>query len=296
MFELLKNHYLLSVSAWEPIALECKHSNNFLLTQSDVKKESFLLKKHIKIRSRETLKEIGLILEYLENSEVPVQKIFRTKSGEVAFEFCGFLWTLHEFFPGEFYQGKKKELSQVGKNLALMHKKLAHYYGPTDHLQKRFWTKEDLGCLNDQWVEVQAKKTLSDRSQFESLKSQIIHNDFHPQNVIFFHSDLQAIIDFGNLSVGPVGLDLGQAIHRFARLGQPDEDVKIFLDNYLSVNPLSGLEINSISYFIREGLLRKIISASRREDVFEVGKLIGLLTEVNIIEKSIMNQYASVLA
>ena len=83
--------------------------------------------------------------------------------------------------------------------------------------------------------------------QLDSLRSQVIHNDMNPGNVLVDHADanrVTGVIDFGDIVFSQLVNDVAVAGAYFCRIeGDPFAEVVEFLDAYTDVLPLTEDEI-----------------------------------------------------
>jgi len=89
------------------------------------------------------------------------------------------------------------------------------------------------------------------------LPKGIIHGDVFPDNCLFEGEKLRAIIDWEEVAVGPLLLDVAITICGFCfphnRFSAPLANA--FLETYQSIRPLTDQEKASIKHFIDFGLL-----------------------------------------
>jgi hydroxylysine kinase len=81
--------------------------------------------------------------------------------------------------------------------------------------------------------------------RFANLRSQVIHNDFNPRNVLisFFQQDrVCGVIDFGDLTKSALVVDLAVAAARHASFPDPLSSIKAIIEGYERVLPLTGDE------------------------------------------------------
>ena len=93
----------------------------------------------------------------------------------------------------------------------------------------------------------------------DSITTQpLIHGDFFSDNTMTDGDGNFILLDFGDTSRGPVGLDIGVALASWAtQHGLPDlENVKAFLDGFESVFPLTNDTLNAIPSFVLIGAYR----------------------------------------
>jgi Ser/Thr protein kinase RdoA (MazF antagonist) len=86
----------------------------------------------------------------------------------------------------------------------------------------------------------------------------LIHGDFFCDNIMIDGDGNFTLLDFGETSRGPVGLDIGIALVSWAsQHGLADlENVKLFLEGFNSVIPLSNDTLNTMPSFVQIGAYR----------------------------------------
>jgi Ser/Thr protein kinase RdoA (MazF antagonist) len=104
-----------------------------------------------------------------------------------------------------------------------------------------------------------------------SLRAQVIHNDFNPENVLVEREDSNkpaGVIDFGDMLKSPLIFDLGVAAS-YLRVyeGNPLSRVAEFVAGYHSVTPLEQAEIDILPILIRVRLCTTITILKWRESL-----------------------------
>jgi hydroxylysine kinase len=90
---------------------------------------------------------------------------------------------------------------------------------------------------------------------FPSLRTQVVHNDMNPENVLLDPEDasrVAGVIDFGDMARGPLVVDVavtGSYMREFA--GNPLAKIAAFVSAYHSITPLERREIDLIYDLIR---------------------------------------------
>jgi Ser/Thr protein kinase RdoA (MazF antagonist) len=104
--------------------------------------------------------------------------------------------------------------------------------------------------------------------QFEVLRSQVIHNDFNPDNVLIDPQDLTrpaGVIDFGDMQKSPLIVDVAVATS-YLRLAQGDplQHILAFVGGYNAVTPLQDSEVEILFSLILTRLCATISILSWR--------------------------------
>jgi len=86
----------------------------------------------------------------------------------------------------------------------------------------------------------------------------LIHGDVFTDNVIFDEEGNVVLLDFNEISFGPIGLDIGTALSSWAsRNGKPVIGNALkFLEGFDSVEPLTGEQLAQIPTFVQIGAYR----------------------------------------
>jgi Ser/Thr protein kinase RdoA (MazF antagonist) len=97
---------------------------------------------------------------------------------------------------------------------------------------------------------------------FCSLRWQVIHHDFHPDNVLLHADDadrVAGVIDFGDMLYSPLVADIGVAASYLRSAGDdPLQQVLHFLAGYCEVEPLAEDEVALLPDLIRIRLAASI--------------------------------------
>jgi Ser/Thr protein kinase RdoA (MazF antagonist) len=235
-----------------------------------------------------------------------------------------YLWEVFEFIPGNYFRGTEDELREVATQIARLHAALrtipfAEEIGTRAKTVKT-WSVEDyarhfadaasidspvgMALLSDRaFLEAQIGDVVQNASRMSSATKQVVRNSLHPHDVLFEDGRLQAIIDFEEIGINQLARDVGNACHRFVRQyvvyqGRPWSETlarcaDIFLSAYQEQNPLSVVDVDLLSVFIKDELLRKLHSSLTKLKAAEwVGayesetlKFISLLKEASELAK-----------
>lgn len=101
-----------------------------------------------------------------------------------------------------------------------------------------------------------------------NLRSQVIHNDFNPHNILVAeddHTKVSGILDFGDMVHTPLVIDLAVACaYQVGRGIYPLESVCEFVSAYHAICPILPLEIEVLFDLIRARLVTTIVITSWR--------------------------------
>jgi len=93
--------------------------------------------------------------------------------------------------------------------------------------------------------------------------TQVIHTDFHGENLLTDGARVTGILDFGDALAGPVAMDVGVAACYQLGAGGPGEDLLApaadVVAGYHAVDPLSGAELSLVAEFLVARLAARII-------------------------------------
>lgn len=105
--------------------------------------------------------------------------------------------------------------------------------------------------------------------QFDTLRSQVIHNDFNPDNVLIDPDDLcrpVGVIDFGDMHRSPLIIDLAVAASYLRTVnGDPLQHIVQFVAGYHEVTPLDKAETDLLFTLILTRLCATISILSWRQ-------------------------------
>lgn len=291
---LILNHYDFDDIKEMSIVKEWQLMSNNFKVQSSYKGQDKLVifRKNILIKNESSLRAIYETICELNNFKAPVPKIILTKNGGICFKDEGFLYQIFEFASGNHFRGTEEELTEIGKNIALIHRALENISvslknkiakkeiilkpwtlnGFKDMLKlvtkNKFRDKKDqLFLKNIDFIIFTA--TNSDYSVLrENCRVQPIHGDLHPQNTIFENNKLKTMLDFEKVEISELSRDIGNACHRFVRQfvvhqGKPWQDsllkgINIFFESYETVSCINFSDFTLIPLTIKDELLRKL--------------------------------------
>lgn len=106
----------------------------------------------------------------------------------------------------------------------------------------------------------------------DTLRSQVIHNDLNPGNVLMSKSQpdqISGVIDFGDLTKSPLIIDL--AVAASYQLGKGDDPLAAVLPmvaGYHSILPLQETEMELLTDLIRTRLITSLLIGSYRSILF----------------------------
>ena len=95
------------------------------------------------------------------------------------------------------------------------------------------------------------------------LATQVIHTDFHGENLLTDGARVTGILDFGDALAGPAAMDVGVAACYQLGAGGPGEDLLApaleVVAGYHAADPLSGLDVRLVAEFMVARVAARII-------------------------------------
>jgi len=195
---------------------------------------------------------------------------------------------LTSFHIGATYGSSKEELNNFAKNLALIHKilkksKIIYNYqnNPqsyriltpheftkiqkiiTKKSTKNFYDNIILKYMNDLLKTALHDHKISKEISKLGFKKQLIHNDLHPSNVIFYKKKVSAIVDFNFMRKGVIIEDIAFTSFRFALFSSSNVQkiqlhIKQFIKMYSLFNKINDEQLHYFDYYLKHILLGRI--------------------------------------
>lgn len=124
--------------------------------------------------------------------------------------------------------------------------------------------------------------------RLETLRTQVIHNDLNPGNVLMEkspHGNISGVIDFGDLVKSPLIIDLAvAAAYQLRRGDDPMAGALPMIAGYHSVRPLETGEIDVLGIMIRTRLVTSLLIGSYRAELFPENREYLLISQESVIE------------
>jgi hydroxylysine kinase len=106
----------------------------------------------------------------------------------------------------------------------------------------------------------------------DTLRTQVIHNDMNPGNVLMDKTQadqISGIIDFGDLTRSPLVIDLAvAAAYQLGKGDDPLAGVLPMIAGYHSIEPLQATEMELLTDLIRTRLITSLLIGSYRSRLF----------------------------
>ena len=139
---------------------------------------------------------------------LPLQRILLSREGDIESEADGRVARLLTWLPGAPFFGTtptEEHLGLLGETLGRLNQALSTFDHPAAH-RDFVWDAASLGLLRPLAVsanvpEITAAFELFDSTSFDGLPRQVIHNDFHPGNVLVDAASpeyVTGVLDFGD--------------------------------------------------------------------------------------------------
>lgn len=322
--ELLRTAY-----GWDAVrdikksgAWEVQSKNYRVVVVEDGVERTVLVKKNPSGHTEGRLLLVERALVYLKQKGIPVPEVVSAKDGKSHVAFDGTNWQIFSFILGDYFRGTEEELGEAARWIARLH--VAFAQAPFAEEAAAYgkavapWSTGAFSEMFEAAARVQEEvshRLTTERAFLEQVigdaakmqdamagaRHQVVRNSLHPHDTLLKEGKLQGIIDFEEIGEGELLRDVGNACHRFVRQyvvcqGKPwpeslSRGVRLFLETYQTVNPLSQEELRLMPFFIVDELLRKLASAAGKMATqekpgtyeAEVMKFIDLLKEAEVV-------------
>ena len=200
---------------------------------------------------------------------LPLQSVVRTSDGELATVWTGRVARVYHWMAGVPARGlapTPKQLHAAGSMLGRLSRALADFDHPAADRQLA-WDLTRLPILRE--LEPNAA-TLEIIERFErlvlpaidDLPRQVIHNDFHPGNLLVDAADpayVTGILDFGDTVRSARINDLGVALAYLSIGSSPWEAARPFIAGYETVVPLLDRERALLPHLVSARLVQRVL-------------------------------------
>ena len=199
---------------------------------------------------------------------IPLQKIVLGLDGQPVQHVNGRVARLLTWLPGELARGQEPTPSQLhasGVMLGRLNHALSTFEHPAAH-RALAWDLRHLGMLRE--LATDATAHVIDRFEvsvaplLDGLPQQVIHNDFHPSNILVDERDpryVVGVLDFGDVVHAARVSDLGVALAYLAPQGDLLTGVQPFIDGFETVVPLLPEEKAILPDLVSARLVQRIV-------------------------------------
>ena len=214
--------------------------------------------------------------------DLPVPRIVATRDGasEVTIDLAEggtSVVRLMTFLHGEPLHKVPRSASQrrsIARCLARLDQALARApHPPSDHvlqwdIKNALELRTHVGAIADRERRHRVERILADFEDFVAprlpgLRSQVIHNDFNPHNILIAPDDpaqVSGILDFGDMVLTPMVVDLAVACAYQASAGDhPLATIAEFVSAYHAANPLTPGELDVLFDLIKARLVTTVV-------------------------------------
>ena len=190
---------------------------------------------------------------------LPLQRVLLTRTGEVEPDADGRVARLLTWLPGiPVFDAvpNPEQLELLGEALGLLSSALSTFDHPAAH-RDFIWDAGRLHLIESlreeaPWPEIDLAFDLADREAIAALPQQVIHNDFHPGNVLSSGGQITGILDFGDVVYTARVVDVAVALTYF---GWHDE----LIDGFASVVPLRDDERAALPVLVAARFAQRIL-------------------------------------
>ena len=270
--------YIRDIKKIEAINHNDINSKNFLIYS---KKSKYVLK-FLKNNQQKRNKQIQRILYRANQNGIKVSIPIKNESKRKILDDV----ILSKFYNGKTFSGSVQELESFGYELAKLHKflkkskvklqkdknigsykllspkditRIKKIIGQSsnpnkiDNMVKR--RLEFLQQINQRHSEFQKK-----RKKFDE---QLIHNDLHTDNIIFFKKNISVILDFYFMKRGTILEDVSYSALRLSEQTSKnfkniEKMVNLFINTYSKYNKIHQNELLNLNYFLSKNSLARI--------------------------------------
>ncbi len=206
-------------------------------------------------------------MEHAAERGLDVQRIVRTTTGAREAVYEGRIARVITWLPGDLLRHAtpdRGQLMQCGAVLGSLATALADFDHPGAH-RTFAWDLQAFPGLRALPHPEFADPVFDgfDALDLAALPRQVIHNDFHPGNVLVDPADpryVVGVLDFGDALYGPRILDLGLSLaYLLPEAGSATAAMAPFIAGYESVSPLLPTERDALPTLIAARLVQRIV-------------------------------------
>ncbi|CAN5395345.1 phosphotransferase [soil metagenome] len=199
------------------------------------------------------------------DASLPLQHVHRSRSGDLQPLVNGRIARMFSWLPGTLVQQFElddAELALLGATLARLARALRGFDHPAarrplawdllqfDSLRQLLASRPELGWVFERYDEVVVPRV-------GELPMQVIHNDFHPENVLASRSDpgfVSGILDFGDAILSARVADVAVACAYLPAAG-----IRHFVAGYQRITALEPVELEVLPHLVTARLAARIL-------------------------------------
>jgi hydroxylysine kinase len=259
---LLRTHWALKPTDLELLDTERDDSFRVITPQGD-----FVLKVAHPTDTAELIDMQSAVMEHVAARGLPVQRVVPTLDGSIHVVHGGRVARVISWIRGDLMHGRTPtptQLAATGVALGGLSRALADFEHPAAH-RSIPWDLQSFGELRElpHPPVTHAVFDSFDAIDVTALPQQVIHNDFHPGNVLADEREeryVTGILDFGDAVYSARVIDVALAV---AYLIPDDDDpwtaVTPLIDGFDSVVPLTAQERAALPVLVSARLAQRII-------------------------------------
>jgi len=279
--EIARTYYGVQAAAKR---LAAEHDDTFLLTAEDG--TARLLKISAGEAATDPVSFQTAVLLHLADAapELPVQRVVATADGRPELTLGGGprrLVRMTAWLDGQLLSGAMTGVTlrrSIGGTLARLSRALRDFDHPGAHRTHR-WDLQNLGRLREllddlpdpeDWLRAELTACLDRfetvvRPRLAGVATQVIHSDFHGENLLTDGERITGILDFGDALTGPVAMDIGvAACYQLGAGSQPGSADLLgpaldVVAGYHEVDPLDDGDLELVAEFIVARVVARII-------------------------------------
>lgn len=254
------------------------NNQNFIIQSAGGKFVLHILQEKIEHKQ---IEKICNILYFCKNKKSKVPEPIKTVKGKYSIKNNSIYLT--KFDSGASFSRTEKEMKSFSKNLAILHKsmkscKITYAHNPNKEFYKLLKNHDILKIkkkikqksTKDQFdnylldnfpkIEISLKQLLKLKSE-KQYKKQLIHNDLHPENILFKNCNVVSIMDFNSLKMGYAIEDIAFSSFRFAIILDDKKELKnhivVFVKQYKKYNNIA-ISYDDIRFYLIQRILQGI--------------------------------------
>jgi len=268
---ILADYQLGALAGFEGIAAGIENSNFFIDTEAGGQAKRYVLTVFERLNAEE-LPYFMHLMRHLAAHGLSCPDVMQRGDGALLFEVQGKQGCIVSCLTGKTLDElNQPRLFASGQALAQLHLAGADFDQHRSNPTCADWLSEKVNAVMQQTTErygQDAAALLSDELDFQSscawdsLPSGLIHGDLFVDNILFEGDQVSGIIDFYYAHDAALVMDIAISLNAQAVLLSDDDQtrVRVFLEGYTSVRPLTEEEHQALPLLLRLAALRFWVS------------------------------------